>query len=137
MIKFGNIDNYVTDDSLEAGGVELDFGKGIFLTIKRAGGSNAGFQSRMADILATRNTDVIGKATNEEDEKQLLYSLFANHVVIGWRGLKDENGNEIEFSPQNCIDLFNSSDEIYKHVSVQSITLDNFRKQQVTESGNE
>ena len=39
MIKFGNIDNYVTDDSLETDGVELDFGNGIFITVRRAGGS--------------------------------------------------------------------------------------------------
>lgn len=137
MIKFGNIDNYVTDDSLETDGVELDFGNGIFITVRRAGGSNIGFQTRMAEILTNRNTDVIGKSTNDEEEKQLLYSLFANHVVIGWRGLKDEKGSEIKFSTQNCIDLFNSSDEIYRHVSVQSTTLNNFRAQEVADSGNE
>ena len=136
-MKFGNIDNFITDDGLEEGGVELDFGGGIFITIKRAGGSNVGFQHQMAEILDNRDTDIVGKATSEEDEKQILYSLFANQIVIGWRGLKDEKGNEIKFSVKNCIELFNESDEIYKHVSVQATTLDNFRTKKVIESGNE
>ena len=136
-MKFGNIEKFVTDDDLEENGVELDFGGGIFITIKRAGGSNVGFQHKMAEILDHRSTDIVGKVTNEEDEKKILYSLFANHIVIGWRGLKDEKGNEIKFSVQNCIDLFTASDEIYKHVSVQATTLDNFRSVKVIESGNE
>ena len=88
-------------------------------------------------ILDNRDTDIVGKATSEEDEKQILYSLFANQIVIGWRGLKDEKGVEIKFSVKNCIELFNESDEIYKHVSVQATTLDNFRTKKVIESGNE
>ena len=136
MIKFGNINKYVTDDSLESEGVELDFGN-FFITIRRAGGSNAGFQSRMAEILDAQDKDISGKVRKSDDDKQMLYALFANYVVVGWRGLKDESGKEIKFSPQNCIDLFNSSDEIYIHVSVQSMKLDNFRAEKVEQSGNE
>ena len=136
MIKFGNISKYVTDDSLESEGVELDF-DGFFITIRRAGGSNIAFQSKMAEIIDSQGKDVSGKIRKVEDDKQVLYSLFANYIVVGWRGLKDEKGKEIPFSPKNCIDLFNSSDEIYIHVSTQSTQLNNFRNEKVEQSGNE
>lgn len=35
--------------------------------------------------------------TREEDR-----ALFAEHVVVGWRGVKDKAGTDVPFTKQNC-----------------------------------
>jgi len=137
MTNFSNIDDFVTDPKIEKQGVDLDFGNGRFITIRRAGGANVEFKNRLANLIEDRTNTVTGLKTDSDDDKDILYQLFAKYIVIDWKGWKDSNGNEIPFSVQSCIELFECSEEIYSHVNVQSMKLDNFRTKQVLESGNE
>ena len=137
MSKFGNIGKYITDEELEISGVDLDFGDGIFITVARAGDSNIGFINQLAN--STKNSKTVSgyNGLSKEEEAGILREIFAKHIVLGWRGLKDEHGKEIKYSVQNCIDLFTESPEIFKIVRAESQNIDNYRKQEVTESGNE
>ena len=49
-----------------------------------------------------------GKLTDEEN-KNLNVRFYAENIVKGWKGIKDRDGNEIEFSVENAKALF--SDE--------------------------
>lgn len=49
-----------------------------------------------------------GKLT-EEENKNLNVRFYAENIVKGWKGIKDRDGNEIEFSVENAKALF--SDE--------------------------
>lgn len=134
---FANIDDYVTDKNMELDGVDLSFGKGRCITIRRAGGSNAKFTTYVASKLRDNEISVNGDAMDDHKAKGIMYDAYAKLVVIGWKGWLDETGKEIEFSYDNCVSLFNSSREIYEHVVTQANTLNNFRSAEVKSSGNE
>ena len=134
---FANIDDYVTDENMEVEGVDLSFGKGRFITIRRAGGSNAKFSSYVASKLRENDISVTGSAMDDDKAKGIMYDAYSKLVVLDWRGWLDEKGKAIPFSQENCLALFNSSREIYEHVVTQANTLDNFRANEVKESGNE
>ncbi len=134
---FANIDDYVTDKTMELDGVDLSFGKGRLITVRRAGGSNAKFSSYVAGKLRENDISVSGDAMDDEKAKGIMYDAYAKLVVLDWKGWLDEKGKEIPFSYENCVSLFNSSREIYEHVVTQSNTLNNFRAAEVKQSGNE
>lgn len=49
-----------------------------------------------------------GKLTDEENKK-LNVQFYANHIVLGWKGLTDRDKQEIPYSKENAAKLF--SDE--------------------------
>lgn len=138
MSKFGNIDDYVTDPGLELSGIDLSFGKGRFITVKRSGGANEQFTNHVANKLREQDATVVNRsAMDEEVATEIMYDAYARFVVIGWRGWKDDKGKDIPFSAENCIELFNDSREIYEHVVTQCNKADNFRTLEVKQSGKE
>lgn len=46
-----------------------------------------------------------GKLT-EEENKNLNVRFYAENIVKGWKGIKDRDGNDIEFSVENAKTLF-------------------------------
>lgn len=134
---FSNIDDFVTDGDLELEGVELDFGKDRFITIRRAGGANKAFANHLADKFNDTTTVGIGKSSIDNDEaKAIMYKAYADFVVLDWRGWLDE-GKAIPFSSENCVKLFHASREIYDHVAEQANNLNNFRNKEIHEAGKE
>lgn len=137
MVTFSNISDYVTDENVEMAGVDLSFGKGRFITIRRAGGANEDFNIYSAQRLAAHKDAVKHKELTDDEARDAMFDIYAKKIVIGWRGWKDDNSNDIPFTTANCIALFNSSIEIYKTVFDESQDLNNFRKEEVSSLGNE
>ena len=134
---FGNIQDYVTDGIIELKGVDLSFGKGRFITIARAGGSNQAFKFYSANKFKSHNKEMKRGELDEAVAEATMHDIYASKVVIGWKGWTGDNGKDIPFTVKNCIALFKASPEIYRIVYEESQNLDNFRKEEVAESGNE
>ena len=133
MTTFANIDDYVTDPGLEQDGIRLGFGKNRFIDIRRAGGTNVEYDNYVAN--RAKQCMVDGEIDNDIAKEEFI-KAYAKKVVTGWSGWLDDKGNEIEFSADKCIELFNASPEIYEKVKVNANNLDNFRRQEVKDSGN-
>lgn len=54
--------------------------------------------------------------------------FFAEHVIVNWKDLKDDDGNEVPYSPDVAMELFASpgGDELYSELLVASLDPMNF-----------
>jgi hypothetical protein len=55
--------------------------------------------------------------------------LFPQYIIVGWKGMKDKEGNPVEFSVENCEDLLKQMpnwmfDEIREYVNDVSNFID-------------
>ena len=73
-------------------------------------------------------------AAMEFDNEFILGSLerdqrfFAEHVMVGWKGLTDDNDSEIEFSVENALALFSEPGglDLYAELLTASMDVTNF-----------
>lgn len=134
---FANISDYQTDSNVENEGVDLGFGNGRFITIRRAGGSNTTFKTYFASEYGKLGKDVEGKVLDNDEATNVMFDIYAKTIVMDWRGWTDAKGKEIPFSVSNCITLFKEAEEIWLTVYDNAQKLSNFRSLEVQDSGKE
>lgn len=81
--------------------------KPVVLILKHAGKSNERFRKALTNAQAKGKTD---EASTIE--------LFARTVIDGWEHVYDDQGKPVVFSPEECIDLFNSLVDANRHEAV-------------------
>lgn len=130
-------DSFKTDADLEKEGIWIDFGPAK-IKIKRAGGSNKAFQSRLRANLKPYKYQIDKGLMDEEDERyqKAFMDAFCHEVVLDWED--DEGNKEIEvagdfvpFSPEAAKKLFADLEEIFAEVLQQSTKVANFRRKEV------
>jgi hypothetical protein len=131
---------FATDKQLEQDGVLLDYGPNskdqpIQIRIARAGGNNAKF----AKVLQKR-MDVIKRQIKTMDNKaatKLMIEVYADSVVLGWTGVQDRDGNDLEFTRENVVKLFTDLPDLFADVQQQSQDIALFREEiRQADSGN-
>jgi hypothetical protein len=97
--RFGNFNDWRTDPALCANGVPYDAKGGRTLIVRRAGGMNRKLMVAISGI-------------SHEDEPALMRA-YAEHVVVGWEGVLDADGEPIPYSPEACFALFEFAPELF------------------------
>lgn len=71
------------------------------ITLRPTGGETAkrAFERMMEPYSVRLNSG--GKLTDQEN-KDLNVRFFAEHIIKGWSGIKDRDGQEIQFSVENA-----------------------------------
>lgn len=135
MGKFNNITDLQSDERIEEDGVDLNFGKGRVITIRRAAASNRKYKTAMARTFKPHQK--IGGTLTVDDEtaEQLLREVYAESIVVGWKGFIGPDGKHVTFSKANCIELFTDAPEIFDHVKNESAKFSNFAKGDVEAAG--
>jgi len=133
---FGNIGDYQTEADIEMDGVIIPFKKGRSITIRRAGGSNQAYTDYAAMRFKETKRQTKTGDVEEDVAREVMYDIYATKVVIGWAGWKDKEGKDIPFTKQNCMKLFQESREIYAIIFEEAQNLDNFRSEEIFNSGN-
>lgn len=64
---------------------------------------------------------------NPKKEHWIMSKIMAEGIVTNWRGVKDENGNELECTMENKVDAFNRHKKLFYAVLKESSNEDNFR----------
>lgn len=61
--------------------------------------------------------------TKERDQR-----FFATHVIAGWKGLQNDAGEEVPYSPDTAMELFASpgGEELYNELLMASLDVSNF-----------
>lgn len=80
------------------------------LTVLHAGMTNKPYTNSLAKMTAKSGAAkriARGQVTAEllEENLDLDRRLFAQHVVVGWSGVKDAAGKKVTFSKASCADL--------------------------------
>jgi len=119
---------FETDKSVEASGVELDYGE-FQIKIARSGGSNQKYNKIIEALVKPHQRAVQTETISRETVDKLLIEAHAKAVVISWTGVKDREGNLIDFNVENCIKLFTDLPELFADVKEQAGKTGLFLKQ--------
>lgn len=131
--------NFKTDLTLEEKGVWLQIGvdvdTGVAQEILVRYSANKDAQ-RMITRLREPHKKQFRKGNIPDDiNETILTQVVAKHILIGWRGLLDDDGKEIEFTEEKALEIL--SDPAYKEfkadVGFASSQLESFRAEEVKE----
>ncbi len=134
--KFKNINDMIADEDAENDGIELSFGNGRFITVTRAGPSNRKYKTTMARVFKPHQKVVGGAlALGDDAAEDLMKEVYAESIVVGWKGFIGNDDKEIVFSKEACIELFTEAPEIFDAVRSESSKFANFARRDVEEAG--
>lgn len=82
----------------------------------------------------TRTAAALHPVQRTEETMYLLGSkerdqrFFAEHVLVGWKGLIDDDGKEVPYSVDSAMALFASpgGEELYSELTIMALDLSNF-----------
>lgn len=97
-------EQYETDEALETSGVEVPLGGDIFIKVRsfRSPSVQEGHRKLLEGVKHLRRRN---KELPSDVSKRIAHQLLADYVIAGWRGLKDEHGQDIEFTAQAAMEL--------------------------------
>lgn len=123
-------DLFKNNEELESGaGVTIQY-PGFAITIHRAGGSNKRFaQILNAKMKPYRHQFERGMLADDVSARILLES-YAEGIVIGWKNVKDADGNEMEFTKENVVKLFSDLPDLFNDIKQQAENAALFREEQ-------
>lgn len=119
-----------TSRELEKEGKKVPVGDGVFIFIRRFGGANA---QRLKDAMAKHYKPFAkqmqsGQGLPEEVERELSAKIFVETCVANWEGVKDEDGNDIEFSLQTATDMFKELPDLVESLMAQANDFATFKE---------
>jgi len=136
-------DTFSADQDAEQNGIMLDFGDFRF-KVARAGGNNRRFQAAVRRVIEPHKRAIDLEVIADQKSRELVAECFADAVVLGWE-TKFENdvwrpvvigkdGQEIEFSKQNCKQLLLDLPDLFDTLRAEAIKLSNFLQARREES---
>ena len=114
-----------TDKNLECTGILLQYGqnsqgKDICIRIARAGGSNKQYQKRMEALVKPYRRQIQNETISNDLMEKLVQQAFAETVVLGWENVEDKDGKPMEFTVDNCLNLFKDLPDLFKDIQDQA-----------------
>lgn len=114
-----------TDKNLESTGILLQYGqnsqgKDICIRIARAGGSNKQYQKRMEALVKPYRRQIQNETISNDVMEKLVQQAFAETVVLGWENVEDKDGKPMEFTVDNCLNLFKDLPDLFKDIQDQA-----------------
>jgi hypothetical protein len=120
-MQFGNVDDWRSDLAREREGVPCPLGAGRELLVRRAGSRNRAYMAGVMNVAA--------------GDLPALQRLFAETIVVGWRGIRDRQGAEVPYSPEACAELFGQAPDLADHVARFAADRANFHAEEVAAEG--
>lgn len=124
---------YKTDPVLEREGVDFRFDDAI-LRIARAGGANTKFVRALAEKTKHLRRAIELDALDDSEGTQILREVFVDTILVGWEGVKDEEGNPLEFTRDNAIKLLTDLPDLMKDLQQFASSIANYRRERVNDA---
>jgi hypothetical protein len=120
-----------TDKAVETSqGITLDYGD-FQIKIARAGGSNKKFARILTTRLKPYRRQMDTDTMDEGIAQKIMIETYADSVILGWTGVKDSEGNDMEFNRENVIKLFTDLPDLFMDVRSQSDKMALFRSMEI------
>lgn len=120
-------EQFETDTSIEKKGIEIDYGSFSF-QIARAGGSNQAYQKCLEKLTRPYRRAIETDNMNPDLAQKLLVEAFSRTVVVGWTNVQGRDGNDMEFTVNNCIALLTDLPELFADLQKQANNASLFKK---------
>lgn len=121
---------FKTNAKLEKEGIIIDY-EAFKFRIARAGGANSDYKRILRAKFRPFRHQFETETISNEIAKKLLIEVFAESVVLGWEGVCDEDGNEIEFNKENCVKLLTELPDLFNDLQEQASNYKLFRQAEI------
>lgn len=111
--RFAGLQDWRTDPDKVRNGVPFDMGLGRALIVRRAN-------------LFDRQIQVLFEGVDAKDPRA-LQKVFADHLVVDWRGIIDPDGAPVPFSPEACMALFEYASDLFDDLQRFALNRANYR----------
>lgn len=99
-----NIERIKTDESKETSGVWVDYILGIRLKIARS--RNPKYQEELRNLVDPKTKDIREEKLDVQVFADLLNTVRARTILLGWENIDDKGGNPIPFSIEQSEKFF-------------------------------
>lgn len=130
MTKPTPITIYRTSPELEKNGIWLDFGNGLRIKIRRAGGRNLFFEQVLQAKMKPYRFQIEHGRLDPETDQKLLREAYAEAVIIDWQWM-DQDGNPLPFTTENVLALLEADPDLFGEIRQQAQKLANFAAEQL------
>lgn len=130
-------EQFGTDAGLEKNGVKIPIGDMVF-TLKHSGGANKAFAKALEEKSRPFRLGRTGEIIISDDQAdRMMYEIYADHIVVDWKGVKGPDGKDLPFSRENCIKVFTDLPKFFLVIKQQAESISNFQNKQIeADSGN-
>lgn len=116
---------FKTDSNTEVNGVVLDYGvnsqgERIQFTVARAGGGNVRFSKAMEAKVRPYRRQIQNDTLDMSVMQDILKQVYAEAVVIGWKGVENEEGEAVPYSPAAAVKLFSDLPDLFVDIQEQA-----------------
>ena len=108
-------DYFDTDSAKETKGIEVDYGESGIFTLARAGGSNKAFTKKVELLMRPYRRFMRGGDISKVPEgvlEEVMQKAFIEHILLGWEGVSNKEGNALEYSTTAAEKLFKDLPEL-------------------------
>lgn len=105
---------YKTDPKIEEDGRWLDyFGEGIEIKIARAGGANKKYMRCAEKFRRKFKRQIELDRMSDDVALKEGIEVYADSVILDWKGVKDENEELLPFNRENVIKVMNDLPDLF------------------------
>lgn len=126
-------DLFDTNKNSEVEGIIHRVTPEISFTLARAGGANARYSKVLAAKMRPYTRQIADETIDIDLANDILIEVFAETVLLGWKGITDAEGNEIPFTVENAVALFKQLPDLFFDVRDHAGKMANFRAQEITD----
>lgn len=126
--------NFKTDADLENNGIVLEYGKNskdaeMEIRIARAGGGNTKFAKLLEQKLKPYRRQMQAGTMDPKRAEQIMAEVYAEAVILGWKNIEDELGNDLPFTRDNVIKVLTDLPDLFADIQEQSQKVALFREE--------
>ena len=122
----GAYELFKTDENLETKGVNLNYGD-FSIRVARAGGANKKyakvFEAKIRPFRRAIQTDTM----DPEVDRRIMAEVYAETVIIGWKGMKGQDGKELAFNKANVVKVLTDLPDLFADIIGQANQVSVFR----------
>lgn len=120
---------FSTSKKHETEGIWIQVDENVAFLCKRYGGENSStIQKAIAKYHKPFASAIERNALSVEKSKEILVKIFVDSCVLDWKNITDDNGKDIPFTKEKCIELFLDLPELYLIVSDNAAKVENFKE---------
>lgn len=124
---------YQTDQTLEEEGVWVGLRKGdAEVLVARAG--NSQHEALVRRLRKKHGRGFRNDELPREVEEQIALDALSRTILLGWRGIEDDDGKEIPYTPEKARELLKLSRDFRLEVTQIATEMEVFRKEEQEEA---
>lgn len=123
-------DAFSTDKQAEVDGLVLEYPDcgNAEIRIARAGGENKRYLKALDRVTKRYRAQIRTDTFTPDTQRRVMQEVYAETVVLGWCNVTDREGNELPFSKENCVKLFQDLPALWEDVFEQANSIALFRE---------